>query len=88
MADNMVDGAGSGISVTNFDFKHGRLASVHGNVLRNLHARAASAPPQDFGLGLHRRRRHRGDRQCHRGRGLCRHARRLGALSAQRGDHR
>ncbi len=53
MADNMVDGAGSGISVTNFDFKHGRLASVHGNVLRNLHARAASAPPQDFGLGLH-----------------------------------
>jgi uncharacterized secreted repeat protein (TIGR03808 family) len=53
MADNAVDGAGSGISVTNFDFKHGRLASVRGNLLRNLKARAASAPPQDFGLGLH-----------------------------------
>lgn len=52
MADNIVDGAGSGISVTNFDFKHGRLASVRGNVLRNLHARAKGAKPQDFGLGL------------------------------------
>ena len=53
MADNMVDGAGSGISVTNFDFKHGRLASVRGNVLRDLKARAPGAEPQDFGLGLH-----------------------------------
>jgi uncharacterized secreted repeat protein (TIGR03808 family) len=53
MADNVVDGAGSGISVTNFDFKHGRLASVRGNVLRDLKARAAGAQPQDFGLGLH-----------------------------------
>lgn len=53
MADNVVDGAGSGISVTNFDFKHGRLASVRGNVLRDLKTRAAGAQPQDFGLGLH-----------------------------------
>ena len=53
MADNVVDGAGSGISVTNFDFKHGRMASVRGNLLRNLKARAGGVQPQDFGLGLH-----------------------------------
>lgn len=53
MADNAVENAGSGISVTNFDFKHGRLASVRGNLLRNLKARAGSVGPQDFGIGLH-----------------------------------
>jgi uncharacterized secreted repeat protein (TIGR03808 family) len=53
MADNVVDGAGSGISVTNFDYKHGRIASVRGNLLRNLKARQGSVGPQDFGLGLH-----------------------------------
>lgn len=53
MADNVVENAGSGISVTNFDYKHGRLASVRGNLLRNLKARVGSAGPQDFGIGLH-----------------------------------
>lgn len=53
MADNVVDGAGSGISVTNFDYKHGRIASVRGNVLRNLKARPGSVGQQDFGIGLH-----------------------------------
>ena len=52
MADNVVDGAGNGISVTNFDFQHGRLASVHGNVLRNLKPRAAGATLEDFGRGM------------------------------------
>jgi uncharacterized secreted repeat protein (TIGR03808 family) len=35
IADNIVDGAETGISVTNFN-EGGRLASVHGNVVRNL----------------------------------------------------
>ncbi len=52
MADNVVDGAGNGLSVTNFDFQHGRLATVHGNILRNLKARAAGAAPEDFGRGM------------------------------------
>lgn len=52
MADNVVDGAGSGISVTNFDFQHGRIASVRGNILRNLKPRAAGATLEDFGRGM------------------------------------
>jgi uncharacterized secreted repeat protein (TIGR03808 family) len=53
IADNMVDGAGSGISVTNFNFKDaGRLAAVRGNILRNLKARAPGAAPEEFGLGI------------------------------------
>lgn len=35
IADNIVDGAATGVSVTNFD-KGGRLAVVQGNVIRNL----------------------------------------------------
>ena len=35
IADNVVDGAETGISVTNFN-EGGRLASLHGNVVRNL----------------------------------------------------
>jgi uncharacterized secreted repeat protein (TIGR03808 family) len=35
IVDNIVDGAETGISVTNFN-EGGRLASVHGNVVRNL----------------------------------------------------
>ena len=34
IADNVVDGAGNGISVTNFN-EGGRLASVRGNIVRN-----------------------------------------------------
>ncbi len=43
VADNIVDGAAVGIGVTNFD-KGGRLAVVHGNLIRNL---VATRPPSD-----------------------------------------
>lgn len=46
IANNTVDGAGVGISVTNFD-QGGRLAVVQGNLLRNLH-RSGDAP----GIGI------------------------------------
>src|SRR5579883_2375312 len=48
---NLVDGASAGISVTNFDHG-GRLATVSGNVLRNL----IKPPPQggeNYGVGVH-----------------------------------
>ena len=37
IANNIVDGAAAGVSVTNFD-KGGRLGVVQGNLIRNLHA--------------------------------------------------
>lgn len=51
IADNIIDGAGSGISVTNFN-DGGRLATVRGNLLRNLGARTPGANPEEFGLGI------------------------------------
>ena len=51
IADNVIEEAGSGISVTNFDVG-GRLASVRGNMLRNLRQRIASMPPQGQGVGI------------------------------------
>lgn len=51
IADNVVDGAGSGISVTNFK-EGGRLASVHGNILRNLRARQPGTRPEEAGVGI------------------------------------
>jgi len=47
--NNLIDGAANGIAVTNFD-NGGRLATVTGNVVRNLSA----TPPyaQDVGLGI------------------------------------
>ncbi len=52
IADNVVDGAAAGISVTNFD-KGGRLAVVHGNLIRNLVRRqpAGSDPHDTLGIG-------------------------------------
>jgi len=41
IADNVIDGAETGISVTNFD-QGGRLATVHGNIVRNLGTRRAN----------------------------------------------
>jgi uncharacterized secreted repeat protein (TIGR03808 family) len=43
VANNLVDGAAAGISVTNFDHG-GRLAVVQGNVVRNLSPRSAVNP--------------------------------------------
>jgi len=50
---NIVDGAALGVVVTNFD-KGGRLATVQGNVLRNIMARrpAGTDPGDGFGIGI------------------------------------
>ena len=51
IADNVVDGAGSGISVTNFK-EGGRLASVRGNIVRNCRARIPGTAPETQGFGI------------------------------------
>jgi uncharacterized secreted repeat protein (TIGR03808 family) len=47
IADNVVDGAETGISVTNFN-DGGRLATVRGNIVRNLRTQR----PQEAGVGI------------------------------------
>ena len=76
IADNVIDGAETGISVTNFN-EGGRLATVRGNIVRNLRTQA----PGRSGHRHRRRSRHRGQRQCYRGRAPRRHQRRLGPIS-------
>jgi hypothetical protein len=87
IADNVVEEAGSGISVINFDVG-GRIASVRGNILRNLR----QSHPEHAAARARRRHRHRGryrgDRKRDRERGARRHPRRLGALSEQRHHRR
>ena len=53
IADNVVDGAAIGVSVTNSN-RGGRLAVVHGNLIRNLlPARPAGSDPEDgAGIGI------------------------------------
>jgi uncharacterized secreted repeat protein (TIGR03808 family) len=51
IADNVIDGAENGISVTNFN-NGGRLATVHGNLVRNLGPRRPGTRPDDAGLGI------------------------------------
>jgi uncharacterized secreted repeat protein (TIGR03808 family) len=51
IADNVVDEAGSGISVTNFK-EGGRLASVRGNIVRNVRARIPGTAPETEGFGI------------------------------------
>jgi uncharacterized secreted repeat protein (TIGR03808 family) len=51
IAGNIVDEAGSGISVTNFK-EGGRLAAVHGNIVRHIRARRPGDTPQDGGIGI------------------------------------
>jgi uncharacterized secreted repeat protein (TIGR03808 family) len=51
VADNIIDRAENGIAVTNFD-NGGRLATVHGNLLRNLAARRQDSPPEGAGIGI------------------------------------
>jgi len=53
IANNIVDGAAIGVSVTNFN-QGGRLAVVQGNLIRNLVARrpAGTDPNDDAGIGI------------------------------------
>jgi uncharacterized secreted repeat protein (TIGR03808 family) len=51
VSSNVVDGASTGISVTNFD-QGGRLAAVTGNVLRNC-VRQQPQGGANFGVGIH-----------------------------------
>jgi uncharacterized secreted repeat protein (TIGR03808 family) len=51
IADNVIDGAENGISVTNFN-EGGRLATVRGNIVRNLGTRRANRPPEEAGVGI------------------------------------
>jgi uncharacterized secreted repeat protein (TIGR03808 family) len=53
IADNTVDGAAIGVSVTNFN-EGGRLAVVHGNIIRNLKPQrpAGTDPGDSAGVGI------------------------------------
>ena len=51
IADNVIDGAASGISVTNFK-EGGHLAVVRGNSIRNLRERRLGANPAEQGFGI------------------------------------
>jgi uncharacterized secreted repeat protein (TIGR03808 family) len=51
VSSNVVDGASTGVSVTNFD-QGGRLAAVTGNVMRNL-TRPLPEGGDIFGIGIH-----------------------------------
>jgi uncharacterized secreted repeat protein (TIGR03808 family) len=51
IANNTVDGAQTGVSVTNFN-EGGRLAVVQGNIFRNLSSRHTS-PEGDQGIGIY-----------------------------------
>ena len=52
VANNLVDGAANGISIVNYD-KGGRLATVTGNVIRNLSTEGPyETNPPGFGFGI------------------------------------
>ena len=51
IADNVIDGAETGISVTNFD-QGSRLATVRGNIVRNLGKSRTNRPPEEIGVGI------------------------------------
>ena len=51
VSSNVIDGASTGVSVTNFD-QGGRLAAVTGNVMRNL-TRPLPQGGDIFGIGIH-----------------------------------
>jgi uncharacterized secreted repeat protein (TIGR03808 family) len=51
IADNLIDGAATGISVTNFK-EGGRGAVVRNNTLRNIRERRPGAPPEEQGIGI------------------------------------
>lgn len=54
IANNIVDGAAVGISVCNFN-EGGRIAVVHGNIIRNLIPKRpiGTAPDDDAGVGIY-----------------------------------
>jgi uncharacterized secreted repeat protein (TIGR03808 family) len=53
IANNIVDGAQTGVSVTNFN-EGGRLAVVQGNIFRNLSALTPNPRPDDLlGIGIY-----------------------------------
>ncbi len=53
IANNIVDGAQTGVSVTNFN-EGGRIATVQGNVVRNLSPRPSNPDPEFLhGIGLY-----------------------------------
>lgn len=51
VADNVIDTAENGIAITNFN-NGGRLATVHGNLLRNIGVRRPDNPPEGAGVGI------------------------------------
>lgn len=51
IANNIVDGAENGISVTNFN-EGGRLATVSGNIVRDARVRRAGVDPESGGIGI------------------------------------
>ncbi len=51
VADNVIDTAENGIAITNFN-NGGRLAIVHGNLLRNVGVRRPDNPPEGAGIGI------------------------------------
>ena len=51
VADNIIDSAENGIAITNFN-NGGRLATVHGNLLRNVGVRRPDNPPEGAGVGI------------------------------------
>lgn len=52
IANNMVDRAAAGISITNYKEHGGRLAVAQGNLIRNLAFRPGSADKRGFGIAL------------------------------------
>ena len=89
IANNTVDGAAIGVSVTNFN-EGGRLAVVQGNIIRNLlpkrpgrHRPRRRRRHRHRGRGRHRSHRQRGRECAHR-----RHRAGLRPLSARRRGHR
>ena len=77
IADNVIDGTESGISITNFN-EGGRLATVHGNIVRNC----CGGLPGRRRRRHRRRSRHRCCRQRDRDGADRRHQRRLGDFCA------
>lgn len=51
VSNNLVDGAANGIAIANFD-KGGRLASVTGNIVRNLSLTGPYVQESGFGIGI------------------------------------
>ena len=51
VANNVIDTAENGIAITNFN-NGGRLATVHGNLLRNVGVRRPDNPPEGAGVGI------------------------------------